>query len=124
MNSILVISAHPDSEILGCGGNIAWHKDAGDTFNVLTIAEGLTSRNTIRYRSKLSKDFSDLANCAEKAKKNLGVDNLESLNSPNSRLDSIDLLELIKVVNHQARFIGSQLGVEAVEPFTLMRSIV
>ena len=43
-NSILVIAAHPDDEVLGCGGAIAWHKDKGDAVHIRIFAEGITSR--------------------------------------------------------------------------------
>jgi len=42
--SVLVVAAHPDDEVLGCGGTIARHADAGDQVNVLIVAEGATSR--------------------------------------------------------------------------------
>jgi LmbE family N-acetylglucosaminyl deacetylase len=29
-NSVFIIAAHPDDEVLGCGGSIARHADAGD----------------------------------------------------------------------------------------------
>ena len=40
--SILVVAAHPDDEVLGCGGTIAHHADAGDQVQVLIMAEGMT----------------------------------------------------------------------------------
>ena len=41
---VLVIAAHPDDEVLGCGGTIARHADSGDQVQVLIVAEGSTSR--------------------------------------------------------------------------------
>ena len=41
---VLVIAAHPDDEVLGCGGTVARHGDAGDEVHVLIMAEGATSR--------------------------------------------------------------------------------
>ena len=39
---ICVIAAHPDDEVLGCGGTMSMHHDAGDEVQVLIMAEGLT----------------------------------------------------------------------------------
>ena len=41
---LLVIAAHPDDEVLGCGGTIARFSDAGSDVRVVFIAEGVTAR--------------------------------------------------------------------------------
>ena len=51
-DSVLVVAAHPDDEVLGCGGNIARHADAGDQVQVLIVAEGATSRQQQRDRNQ------------------------------------------------------------------------
>ena len=45
MDSILVIAAHPDDEILGCGGAIARHSEDGDFVRVIIVSTGITSRS-------------------------------------------------------------------------------
>ena len=49
-NRVFVVAAHPDDEVLGCGGTIACHADAGDQVQVLIVAEGATSRQQQRDR--------------------------------------------------------------------------
>ena len=44
MNQVLVVAAHPDDEVLGCGGTIARHANSEDQVQVLIVAEGSTSR--------------------------------------------------------------------------------
>ena len=42
---ILVVAAHPDDEILGCGGTMEVHSRTGDEVYVLILGEGITSRD-------------------------------------------------------------------------------
>ena len=53
MNKVLVVAAHPDDEVLGCGGTIARHADSGDQVQVLIVAEGSTSRQRKRDRHQV-----------------------------------------------------------------------
>ena len=41
----LVIAAHPDDEVLGCGGSIAKWTNNGHEVNLLIMSEGITSRD-------------------------------------------------------------------------------
>ena len=47
-NDVLIIAAHPDDEILGCGGAMVKHIENGDEVHVVILAEGMTSRDTNR----------------------------------------------------------------------------
>jgi len=96
--SILIIAAHPDDEVLGCGGTIAKHVDNGDEVNTIIIAEGLTSRRTQRNREIVKSQLSELSNAAKNAANILGVNNIEILDYPDNRMDSIDLLDIVKLI--------------------------
>jgi len=98
MTYILVIAAHPDDEVLGCGGSIARHADAGDHVQVLIVAEGATSRQQQRDRGQVDTELSDLAFAAQKAGEILGATGVELLDLPDNRLDSIDRLDLVKLI--------------------------
>ena len=52
MSNVLVVAAHPDDEVLGCGGVIARHADVGDNVHILIVAEGATSRQFKREACK------------------------------------------------------------------------
>ena len=98
MNYVLVIAAHPDDEVLGCGGSIARHADAGDHVQVLIVAEGATSRQQQRDRGQVEAELSELAYAAQKAGEILGAKGVELLDLPDNRLDSIDSLDLVKLI--------------------------
>jgi LmbE family N-acetylglucosaminyl deacetylase len=97
-NSVFVVAAHPDDEVLGCGGSIARHADAGDHVQVLIVAEGATSRQQQRNRGQVDTELSELAYAAQKAGEILGAKGVELLDLPDNRLDSIDRLDLIKLI--------------------------
>jgi N-acetylglucosamine malate deacetylase 1 len=95
---VLVIAAHPDDEVLGCGGTMAKHIQNGDEVHTIILAEGLTSRNKTRDRELFAKNLDELAKCAKAANDLLGVHSLQMLDFPDNRMDSLDRLEIIKVI--------------------------
>lgn len=96
--SILVVAAHPDDEVLGCGGTMVRHITNGDKVHVLIMAEGLTSRDNIREREKWAADLSELSRAAHEANEYLGVIELTLYDFPDNRMDNVDLLDIVKVV--------------------------
>ena len=93
---ILVIAAHPDDEVLGCGGTIARHTEAGDQVQILIMAEGATSRKLQRDRLQASEELYALEKAAKKAGLILGAAGVELLDLPDNRLDSLDRLDIVK----------------------------
>ena len=93
---VLVIAAHPDDEVLGCGGTIARHSHNGDEVHVMILAEGLTSRDNCGESSK--DGLSELAKAARKANEILRVASLSMHGLPDNRLDSLDRLDVIKLI--------------------------
>jgi N-acetylglucosamine malate deacetylase 1 len=95
---VLVVAAHPDDEMLGCGASIAQHALGSDEVHVLILGEGLTSRSTASDAARHAAKLSALASCAQKANDLLGVSSLQLKGLPDNRMDSIDLLEIIKLI--------------------------
>ncbi|GGO85157.1 PIG-L domain-containing protein [Marinobacterium nitratireducens] len=89
---VLVVAAHPDDEVLGCGGTIARHVAEGDTVHVLFIADGVSSRG--EGKEELVKR----EQAAFKAHKILGVAEVSYLGLPDNRLDSLALLDVVQYV--------------------------
>ena len=100
-NRVLVVAAHPDDEVLGCGGTIARHSDAGDQVHILIVAEGATSRQDQRDRHEAAQKLSALAQAAHTAGSILGAAGVELLDLPDNRLDSLDRLDLIKLIEER-----------------------
>ena len=64
MKTILVIAAHPDDEVLGCGATIAPLVREGWAVHIFIAAEGATSRSDKRNPGEHEVALSDLAKCA------------------------------------------------------------
>ena len=95
---ILVIAAHPDDEVLGCGGTIA--RLAEDTaVHVAFLADGVYSRS-----GDPAAQQDELANrrqAAERACNILGVSSVSFGEYPDNRMDSIALLDIVRLVEEQ-----------------------
>lgn len=92
MASVLVVAAHPDDEVLGCGGTLALHAERGDRVEVLILGEGMRSRE--EYDPD---DVRRLHGAAREAAELLGANlRLEAL--PDQRFDTVPLLEVIRAV--------------------------
>jgi len=96
--TILVVAAHPDDEILGCGATMAKHIQQGDQVHVWILAEGLTSRELVRNRNQHLDQLSELAQAAHAANSVLGVTSLNLHDFPDNRMDSLDRLDVVKKV--------------------------
>ena len=97
-NTVLVVAAHPDDEVLGCGGAITKHTQNGDQVYILILSEGATSRNLERDRQLFQSELSSLATAAHQANKILGVNSLFLYDFPDNRMDSCNLLDIVKTI--------------------------
>jgi LmbE family N-acetylglucosaminyl deacetylase len=98
MNTALVIAAHPDDEVLGCGATIARLIAEGWTVHVIIVAEGATSRSVKRDSSMHQVELSDLAKCAEAANNILRSTSLKLYSLPDNRMDGVEILDVVKLV--------------------------
>lgn len=101
--TILVVAAHPDDEVLGCGGSIAKWTASGNIVHILIMAEGATSRSSIRDREVKSEELSLLEKSANSAGKILGVASVKLLDFPDNRMDSVDRLDIIKAIEEEIK---------------------
>lgn len=94
---VLVVAAHPDDEVLGCGATIRKHADAGDQVTILILGEGVTSRYDRREEADLA-EVEALRARAEEVGKGLGAVEVVLAGLPDNRFDSLPLLDVVKVV--------------------------
>lgn len=102
MNKILVICAHPDDEVLGCGGTLLKHKSKKDQINLLFVFEGSSRGNTINKKNILL-NTKKRENSAIKVAKFLKAKSIKFLNNEN--LNSESSLK-IKITNQITKHVN------------------
>ena len=95
---ILIIAAHPDDEVLGCGGTIARLIKEGFEVYTLILGEGITSRDDMRDRKRREEEITELKGEAKEANKILGVKEVFFYDFPDNRFDTVPFLDIVKVV--------------------------
>jgi len=91
--SILIITAHPDDEVLGCGGTIARYTGQGVQARVIFLADGIAARDGMD-----SEALQRRQSAARKAADCLGLQSVSFGKFPDNRLDTVDLLDIVKTV--------------------------
>jgi len=91
-NTVLVVGAHPDDEVLGAGGAIAKHASAGDDVHVLIVTEGTTQQYD--DESLIDQKRRDARECANR----LGATEVHFGDLPDMRLDDVAHVEVNAVI--------------------------
>ena len=94
--NILVIAAHPDDEVLGCGGSVAKFSSQGYRVHGVILAEGITSRSKVK--TKDLKKIQKLHSSTIKSSKILGFKSCKILSYPDNRMYSVDFLKIVKTI--------------------------
>jgi LmbE family N-acetylglucosaminyl deacetylase len=92
-----VIAAHPDDEVLGCGGTIARLAEAGCAVHILLLADGESARD-VEPAVNITELVKTRSKKAEQACAVLGCASTKTTRLPDNRLDSVELLEIVKLV--------------------------
>lgn len=101
--SVLVVAAHPDDEVLGCGGAIAKHAQRGEDVAVCFLSDGVTSRES---EADHAPELHRRRAAALEAARILGVAEVRFGSLPDNRMDSIDLLTIARAVEAHIREFG------------------
>ena len=92
----LIIAAHPDDEVLGCGGTIAKLASEGVLVNVAFLADGVFSRESGQKDQRI--ELKDRRTAAQQACNILGVKSVSFGDFPDNKMDVSSLLEIVKAV--------------------------
>jgi LmbE family N-acetylglucosaminyl deacetylase len=103
--SILVIAAHPDDEVLGCGGTIARLSNEGHDISLAILGEGITSRYLHREDAD-KKMVQNLHEHSHQVAKMLGVNDLQMFDLPDNRFDTVPLLDIVKILERYIKKIN------------------
>ena len=106
-SSIMVIAAHPDDEVLGCGGTIARLAREGSEVFIVILGEGITSRYEKRDEAG-SNIVKNLQSASRKVAEFLGAKELFTFDFPDNRFDTVPLLDIIKALEGLIRKIQPQ----------------
>jgi LmbE family N-acetylglucosaminyl deacetylase len=103
----LVVAAHPDDEVLGCGATAARLVREGHEVYIAILGEGITSR--YQQREKADRSLVDALHAqAREAARKIGARDVSLHNLPDNRFDCVPLLEIIKVVEDLVARIAPQ----------------
>lgn len=92
---ILVIAAHPDDEVLGCGGTLALCAERGSHIHVAFLGDGVFSRDVGPDREGA---LAARRKAAQAACNILGVQSISFGDFPDNRMDGVMLLDIVKPI--------------------------
>lgn len=99
---ILVVIAHPDDELLGCGATM--HKlihEFNCTIRAIILGEGITSRSENRDVEKCKNELAKHKANIHAAAKHIGYHSIGVYNFPDNRFDTVALLDIVKIVEKE-----------------------
>lgn len=99
---ILIIVAHPDDELLGCGATM--HKlinEQNCSIRAVILGEGITSRSDNRdvekWKTELEKHRSNIHTAASY----IGYESVGIYDFPDNRFDTVALLDIVKTIEKE-----------------------
>lgn len=104
--TILVVAAHPDDEILGCGGTVARFCKEGYAAYTLILGEGIAARGNGKDVSYKKEEIRRLKEQADSANRIIGVKKVFMQSFPDNRFDTVPLLDIVKAVEKVAKEIN------------------
>lgn len=97
---VLVVAAHPDDEVLGCGGTISRITNNNGVVQCIFLSDGESSRYPVAEINspQVKEKITSRQNSARLAATILGCLPPKFINFPDNKLDTIPLLEIAKII--------------------------
>jgi LmbE family N-acetylglucosaminyl deacetylase len=96
--AVAIVAAHPDDEVLGCGGTAARWAAEGRAVHVLLLADGEGARAAGSGSSVPRAKLAARAAAARRAGAILRCASVELLGFPDNRMDGTELLDVVQAI--------------------------
>lgn len=100
-SKVLVLAAHPDDEVLGCGGTIARLVAEGADVHIIFFTDGIGARHTKERSVEIVVKSSIRREAAQLVMKILGAKSVTFGDFPDNCMDSVALLDIIQFIETQ-----------------------
>ncbi len=100
MKKILVVVAHPDDEVLGCGGTLLKSAEKGAKIKTVIVSEGVSSRSH-KDSASLEKQKKRRVESSIKVNKLIKGSKIVNLNFPDQKLDTIAMLRITQRIEKE-----------------------
>ena len=99
----LIVVAHPDDDILGCGGTLRKLSRLKKNIRVIFIAEGSSCRfkNYKKFKKKINETINQRQKYAKKALLDLGLNNSCFYNLVCGKLNKYPIIEIAKIIEDE-----------------------
>ena len=99
----LIIAAHPDDEVLGCGGLMAKYSNTDIKFRIIFLGEGSSARFSadMLNTNEVKKAIIQRNSCAPKALSILNVESHAFYDLPCGRFDQQCIIDLGKIIEKE-----------------------
>ena len=99
---LLIVAAHPDDEILGCGGTIAKYIKQGAKVKTIILTKGISSRHE-KITNKVKNLQSKLHKSSLLANRAIGVKEISYYDLSDNEFDNKSLLSLVKLLENEIK---------------------